>query len=354
MKVKLFIIILFLLSFAACENDSKDISDEGASAIVMVTGANGNPVSGKKVNMYADPFPDTFLNRTFYHDDNDLQNKTFISSTESDMYGIASFTIDGKLLCGYARKFYFSCDDFNNSTEALISNGDIKGIQLAAGTSQSQDNIQVNHLTIVANYDGTITIKIPIPDDVNSGEISLYDQDGFTVWTKNLQEYDNYPRPLTIETTELPIGLYDLAINGERTKTIGEIIEYVIGASKSELGSYLSIINNQRYLMEQAKEDPIEVIAISSDDGHEVIGLKKGIDARNAEVAAHSGKVAFFHNGQSVDTAEVGDFIITESGCLCKILSIENDALECDAIIRMATIKNNDYITVELENYFSK
>ena len=136
MRVKLFLITLFLLCFAACEDDGKDISNQGASVLITVTDADGKPVAGETVNMYADKFPNAFFHTTFFDNETDNYDNNFISSEKTDVNGIASFGIDGKQMSGYERTFYFSCVNSNSYAEITLRNGETKVISLPTFSTQ--------------------------------------------------------------------------------------------------------------------------------------------------------------------------------------------------------------------------
>ena len=119
---------------------------------------------------------------------------------------------------------------------------------------------------------------------------------------------------------------------------ITETLNYTIGASKSEAGSYLSIINNKQMKLAEAKTSASEVIAESSSDGYSVTALKKASTASSADVKAKAGKVALYQNGASVASITEGGVIITESGAICKVVKFNNTA-SGDATIEGITMK---------------
>lgn len=119
---------------------------------------------------------------------------------------------------------------------------------------------------------------------------------------------------------------------------ITETLNYTIGASKSDAGSYLSIIANKQMTQDIAKTSSAEVIAESSADGYSVEGLKKASAAKDNTIKAKAGKVALYQEGTSVQSIKEGGVIITESGAICKVVKFTNTATG-DATIEGITMK---------------
>ncbi len=144
-----------------------------------------------------------------------------------------------------------------------------------------------------------------------------------------------------ITSDQIPVDLYTLEIKTKKAETkvtLGEVLDYKIGAKESNTGSYLSIVNNEAFNMATAKTKASEVIAESSADGKSVIGLKNASKAADPNIAAAAGKVALFQNGAAADMITEGGVIITASGCICKVNTIQNDA-SGDATVKAVTIK---------------
>lgn len=256
-------------------------------------------------------------------------------------------------------------------TSTFTSCGEDDGTE--EGTVEEQ--MKFNNLTAKANADGTITIGGSITTNTKLKEFCLYAEDGTTVVYNFLESNKAVKEKnevldengkaskekqftLNIESATVPVAIYKLAIktkkNAAQAETVGEVLDYKIGASNSTTGSYLSIVNNEAFNFETAKTKACEVIAESSADGKTVTGLKRGSKANNAEVAGKAGKVALFQNNAAAETITAGGVIITESGCICKVNSIDNTA-DGDATVKAVTIKNGGSLKVDVSGFtFSK
>ena len=84
------------------------------------------------------------------------------------------------------------------------------------------------------------------------------------------------------------------------------------------------------------------------------VGLKKASQAKNADIAAKAGKVAFYQNQKAVDEISEGGLIITAKGVIClvsKIKPIEDqgeyyyNTYEIEGI----TIAKNEYGYIDVD-----
>jgi len=236
--------------------------------------------------------------------------------------------------------------------------------------------IDASNFKIRANSNGTITFIGDVSSNAKIRTFQLQDQSGKAVYDflesndqvkekiKNIADDGKVTKEkifslTNITSSEIPVDLYTLVIKTKATKNpvnvaLGETLDYKIGASKSNTGSYLSIVNNEAFNMETAKTKACEIIAESSEDGKTVTGLKRGSKAVNSEIAAKAGKVALFQNGSAVESITKGGVIITASGCICKVNDIVNTA-DGDATVKAVTIKSASGLTVDVNGYsFSK
>lgn len=244
------------------------------------------------------------------------------------------------------------------------------------GTEPEVDEvIDATNFKIKANANGTVTFIGDVASNAKIKTFQLLYSDGsvaydFLASNKQVKEKNDVIDEngkvtkekvfnLTgINSGDINVDLFTLTIKTKKAKTeasLGQILDYKIGASKSSTGSYLSIVNNEAFTMEDAKSAKhAEVIAVSSDDGYTVEGLKRASKAASAEVAANAGKVALFQNGAAAEQIKAGGVIITESGCICKINSLDSDA-SGDATVKAVTIKSVSGLTVDVSGYtFSK
>lgn len=235
--------------------------------------------------------------------------------------------------------------------------------------------IDVANFKIKANKEGTITFVGDVSSNAKIKTFQLVDGSGNVVYDfvksneqvkEKLKELDENGKVTKskifslngIQSDPINVDLYTLVIKTKKANTeakLGEILDYTIGASKSDAGSYLSIINNKQMTMDVAKTEAAEVIAVSSADGYSVVGLKRATLAASQEVVANAGKVALFQNGTLVPTGtkdnpgsiKEGGVILTASGCICKINSFENTSTG-DATVKAVTIKSVSGLTVEV------
>jgi len=256
-------------------------------------------------------------------------------------------------------------DDTKNAIEDLVSVDEV---------------IDVANLKIKANADGTITFVGDVESNAKIKTFQLIDQSGNVKYDfltsndqvkeklKDIAEDGTVTKEKVfslknITSSNIPVDLYTLVIKTKNTKNpinapLGEVLDYTIGASGSETGSYLSIVNNEAFKQGVAEtEKSAEVIAVSSKDGYTVEGLKRASEANSDKVRARAGKVALFDaTGASATQINKGGVIITESGCICKINELTNTSTG-DATVKAVTIKKNDKlgITVDVSGYtFSK
>ena len=266
------------------------------------------------------------------------------------------------LAMGLMTSTFTSCGDDENGNDDGVSVDEV---------------IDASNFKIKANANGTITFIGVVSSNAKIKTFELQDQSGKAVYNflesneqvkeklKNIAEDGKVTKEkvfslTNITSSEIPVDLYTLVIKTKATKNpvnaaLGETLDYKIGASNSNTGSYLSIVNNEAFNQTAAESDKkAEVIAESSKDGNSVTGLKKASAAKSTKVVANCGKVALFQNGAAAETITAGGVIITESGCICKVNTIDNTA-SGDATVKAVTIKSASGLTVDVSGYtFSK
>ena len=389
---------MLLLGLTACEDfiesnkDNERTDRDYLFVSILVTDVNGRPMPNVAVDMYEDDFPVTYTNILFGKNENDymktIANKQAVESVVTDEEGVANFIFVYGHYDHLASIAYFASSSSNTQVvqsstiyryffavdDGYYKSDEVVAIPIKIGNESVKENLTVhlktdyqsgdfiygvapefNDVLLNANADGTFSVSFKVNNtrlksllilDKNSDVVAdlLTDEvrDGFVneVVSQNLPVDEYYIVAKTIDdySADLPLG---------------ENIDYVIGALMSETGSYLSIVDNESLTMYMAKTKAAEVIAISSDDGYSVMGLKKATDARSLQVVAIAGKVAFFQDGLAESEVGVNGVIFTESGCICKINSIVND-YNGNAIINMYTIKRNDKIKIIYSDSFSK
>jgi hypothetical protein len=243
--------------------------------------------------------------------------------------------------------------------------------------------IETGNFKIKANADGTITFIGDVSSNAKIKQFQLLDASGAVKYdflekneqvkekNKVIDENGKVTKEKVFNLTgivsdNIPVDLYTLVIKTKSTKKpvnaqLGEVLNYTIGASKSDAGSYLSIVDNKQMTVDVAKTEAAEVIAVSSSDGYSVVGLKRASLANSPDVAAKAGKVALFQDGALVPTGtkekpgsiKEGGVIITASKCICKINSFEqvkNASGEAtgDVTVKAVTIKAVEGLEVEI------
>gem|GEM_PF-2132350 len=397
------LIVLFSLSFAACGDDDKEDEkpEQKVTTTVTITVVkDGKPVEGKAVYMFANVAKTVDL--SYVHKADAMTFET----TNND--GVAKFTFSGNDLNGNLRKTYYFAvakngDDNNydynefyaevalkagESKDATIDMTETEPVVVPSNNTQEPVNnggeameepvnvpevIDVTNLKIKGNQNGTISLVCDVVSNAKLKTFEIQDVNGNVVYNflesneqvkeKNIvidKERVTNEKAFdlsSIESTHIPVDLYKLVIATREEKTeftLGEETDYQIGANKSTIGAYLSIVNNKSMVMAEAKETPAEVIARSSEDGYSVVGLIRASYARSADVASHAGRVALFQNGIDVTEVKEGGVIFTESGCIIKINSIVNSSVG-EATIKTVTYKSNSDFTVGVPyDYCSK
>ncbi|MBO7438833.1 MAG: hypothetical protein J6U21_04060 [Bacteroidales bacterium] len=260
-------------------------------------------------------------------------------------------------------------------TAGFTSCGEDDGTEDGGGDGPAVDEvIDATNFKIKANADGTITFIGDVASNAKIKTFQLTDASGNVVYdflesneqvkekNKVIDENGKVTKEKVFNLTginsdNIPVDLYTLSIKTRKAKTevtLGEVLNYTIGASKSDAGSYLSIVNKKQMTMDGAKAEAAEVIAESSSDGYSVTGLKHASKAKNADIAAKAGKVALFQGGAAADVVKEGGVIITESGCICKVNELKNTSTG-DATVVAVTIKSGNGLTVDVAGYnFSK
>lgn len=270
------------------------------------------------------------------------------------IFRMAAFMLAlGSMTAGFT-----SCGEDDGTEEGGSNNG-----------PEVDEVIETGNFKIKANPNGTITFVGDVASNAKIKKFELVDASGNVVYdflesneqvkekNKVIDENGKVTKEKVFNLTginsgEIPVDLYTLNIKTRKASTdakLGEVLDYTIGASKSEAGSYLSIVENKQMKQAEAKEKAAEVIAESSSDGYSVVGLKPASKAKDATIAALAGKVALFQDGAAAASVKEGGVIITKSGCICKVNKFENTSTG-DATVKAVTIKSVSGLTVEIPN----
>lgn len=247
------------------------------------------------------------------------------------MFALGSMTA-GFTSCGEEDE---NGSDVNNNIEEQIN---FDGLNVKAQTNgqvlidgKVTANTKIKSLVLSSDEEG----KNVIVDLLASGDQTK---------AKEINEAGEKQKTFTLDIPTAAVDVQTMYLVGKTrgdkkaSSQITETLSYTIGASKSDAGSYLSIINKKQMTMDVAKTEAAEVIAESSADGYSVTGLKKASTAKSADIAAKAGKVALYQNGSSVASITEGGVIITESGAICKVVKFNNTA-SGDATVEGITMK---------------
>lgn len=382
MKTKNFFRLLSLVMFVSlcavsCDKDKNGEKDE-KKATVNITVINAKkPVEGKIVYLFSNE-----------KSIKDIVRKDILTFEETDKDGVAKFVFNENQLNGdFKKTFYFACalrgdedkdydyahDFCDYYAEVALKAGDVKSDTIDITPKKDDEpviaeQLKFSNLIVQANVDGTISIGGTITTNTKLKEFALRTEDGKQVVydflsdnqqikekNANLEENGKASNErqftLDIVSASVPINNYQLVIKTKNdkklTETIGEVLVYKIGAAKSYIGSYLSIVNNRCYGLEDAKVHAVELVAVSSADGLSVEGLRKATSAKSKDVAAMAGKVVLFQNYAVTETITAGGIIITESGCICKVNTIDNNT-DSEATIKAVTIRNDGSLKVDV------
>jgi hypothetical protein len=223
-----------------------------------------------------------------------------------------------------------------------------------------EEQINFSGLNVVAQPDGKVLIDGKITANTKIKKLVLStDAEGNNVIVdllasgdqtkaKEINEAGEKQKTFTLDIPTSAVEVQTMYIYGKTkgekksSAQLTETLEYKIGAAKSETCSYLSVIDNKAYNLADAKANAskVEVIANSSADGYTVEGIKRASEAKSADINSKCGKVALYQNGQSTNVIKDGGVIVTASGAICKVISIQTESGSADATFKGITMKN--------------
>lgn len=283
------------------------------------------------------------------------------------IFKMAAFMLAlGALTAGFT-----ACGDDNDKNEQTGGEGAVA------------EEMKFNDLKATANADGSITIGGSITTNTKLKEFCLYNEDGSVAYNF-LKDNDQIKEKnevladdgtsskekqftLPVASKKLPVAIYKLTIktrkNAAVAETIGAKFTVTIGSSKNTtIGSYLCLAeaaegkNEGVYMMAAAKENPakIDVIAKSSDDGYDVIGIQRASKAKAAGISDGAGKTALFDDkGNTIedDSHVLVGTVITdgpEDACIAKVTVTPNAGDASSATIEGVVIKNSATLPLDV------
>jgi hypothetical protein len=190
-------------------------------------------------------------------------------------------------------------------------------------------SVNFDGLTAIANADGTIDIVGEISADkklksfvlVNTetnAETVLGDKN---TTAKEKDENGKKTFVMTVTSSKIPVGIYQFKIKEGVKKpmessVIGERYSFELGyGAKSDLGSYVSVVNSKSYKQEEVEGDASIAANVEFVLGDN--GLKPASEAKNAQ----EGKVNY---GKYAKSAIFAGTIITSTGCIATYELKEN------------------------------
>lgn len=247
----------------------------------------------------------------------------------------------------FAATSFTSCGDENETEPTTID-----------------EQIDFTGLNVVAQPDGKVLIdgkitantkvkKLVLSRDAEGNDV-IVDllKSGDQEKVKALDEEGNKNVSFSVDIPTVAVEIENMYIYGKTkgekkaASQLTETLEYKIGAANSTTCSYLSVIEKQAYNLDGAKANAskIEVVANSSSDGNTVEGIKRASEAKIFKAgganAGQCGKVALYQNGASASVITDGGVIVTASGAICKVISIQKESGSTDATFKGITMKN--------------
>ena len=192
----------------------------------------------------------------------------------------------------FAATSFTSCGDDNGEEVTPDPNGELL------------DKVDFEGLKAIAQADGKIKIVGEITAAKKLKEFEVIDENDNLIATlgdkntvtkeKEVDENGKKVKKFTMTVTSDPIDVQILKFRIKAgvkkpmvSDAIGEKLSVTIGSSaNTSVGSYLSLAENKVYMMSGAKAEPskIDVIAKSSADKKEVIGIQRAPKANSADI----------------------------------------------------------------------
>lgn len=266
---------------------------------------------------------------------------------------------------------------------ASISSCGEEDIITPSNDSLLASKVNFDGLKAIAQSTGKIKIEGVITSDKKLKEFEVLDENDNVIATlgdkhTTFKEKDeNGKKVFTMTVTSDPIDVQILKFRIKagvkkpmKSPTIGAKFSVTIGSSKNlEIGSYLCMSeaaeghNDGVYLSAAAKSNPskIDVIAKSSDDGYDVIGIQRATKAKETGISSNAGKTALFDgSGKKIedDSYVTAGTIITDGpsdACIAKVTVTVNSGDKSAAKVEGVVIKNSDMLPLDVSAFsFSK
>jgi len=258
-------------------------------------------------------------------------------------------------------------------------------------TDELASFVNFDSLKAYAQADGKIKIEGFITSDKKLKEFEVLNEGGEVIATlgdknavtkeKEVDENGKKVKHFAMAVTSEPIDVQILQFrikagvkSPKVSEKIGAKFSVTIGASKNTtIGSYLCVAeaaegnNGGVYMKPDAEANPskIDVIAKSSDDKYNVLGIQRATKAQSAGISEGAGKTALFDDkGKKIedDSYVVAGTIITdgpEDACIAKVTVTPKEAgsagTDGTALVEGVVIKNSKMLPLDVKAFsFSK
>lgn len=272
-------------------------------------------------------------------------------------------------------------------TAGFSSCGEDDETEVITPTDELASFVNFDSLKAYAQADGRIKIEGFITSDKKLKEFEVLNEGGEVIATlgdknavtkeKEVDENGKKVKHFTMDVTSEPIDVQILQFrikagvkSPKVSEKIGAKFSVTIGSAKNlTVGSYLCLAeaadgkNEGVYMMSAAKENPakIDVIAKSSENGYDVIGIQRASKAKADGISDGAGKTALFDDkGNKIedDSHVLVGTVITdgpEDACIAKVTVTPNSGDASAATIEGIVIKNSAILPLDVRAFsFSK
>ncbi|MDD6002481.1 MAG: hypothetical protein PUC50_09880 [Bacteroidales bacterium] len=265
---------------------------------------------------------------------------------------------------------------------ASISSCGEEDIITPSNDSLLASKVNFDGLKAIAQSTGKIKIEGVITSDKKLKEFEVLDENDNVIATlgdkhTTFKEKDeNGKKVFTMTVTSDPIDVQILKFRIKAgvkkpmtSSTIGAKFSVTIGSSgNKEVGSYLCLSeaaegnNGGVYMQKAAQSNPskIDVIAKSSEDSYDVLGIQRATKAKASGISTNAGKTALFDgNGNKIEDGSyvTSGTIITDGpadACIAKVTVTPNSS-NSTAEVKGIVIKNSDMLPLDVSAFtFSK
>lgn len=275
--------------------------------------------------------------------DNVSKDKPIIATKRTNQDGVATFIIKDSTIMNKKIAIKVS----NKTSDKIICSIDTIaqfGDKMKFNISKEYNDIKIKSITLNSEnkikIEGTITtnrkLKQLVLKQFNSDltyDLVLLDDDAKSknetlLNSESFYEYRKAPTlSIDFATQFLDFDIYYLSWNETHAGGSG-LMNIEIGGVRAQIGAYFSFSDWHNHTVADAKEQPMDVVIVPSEDGNEVIGLKKASTFHNSSVAEMANKNIRMLDSElkPCDQIGIGGYIITQNNLIMKMVSIEMGA----------------------------